>query len=857
MALTAYADADHASFQDTRRSTLGSAQFLGDKFVSWSSKKQKSTTISTTEAEYIAMSGCYAQILWMRSQLTDYVFAFIKIPLYCDNRSAIALCCNNVQHSRSKHIDIRHHFIIEEVEKGVVEFYFRLQPVFQNEESMSPKRRLFLTTGDSTLPGMDYFISMQLRLNENLKLPTEDQVILKEPASSTRTLSSLQNLEKDLSFTDQFFVKNPQEEEPGKTNADAEVQSMVLVPIHQDTSSVPPMTTLVIDLTTMQSDTPLPTSTTTTSIITTTTSLPSPPQPLQSTTDLILVSRIAPLLVRFRDLHTVDMKDILQQRMFEDDFYKAHTVHNDLYEALQKSLELDYSNQHLADQEEARKKDERDLSPPPPPLSTGTSRSAQQQGNKAPSFSKTAALASQSMAWTTSNTRYESASVFGTHKLSPNDSLMRDDSIPKEQVHLSDDEDFETDHQSKANSRKDWWKPLPEEERPANPEPTWTIPSSNKSDVTGDMTTFLKWYCRQVNKTTLTQADFEGQAYEVGKAFYPDVVHLQFQMEECHKMLTDQVNWANLKGDQVRMNVNQPLPLGRPLAYSRYGYDYLSEIVLRRADHQEHTIAEKDFKNLYPSDFEDLNLLLLQGHLNHLSGSDKRMLYQNQLNLTKPGWDATGYEFNHDYTIIESPRAVVFPVNNNERKIMRFNEIYKFSVGTLTRILEALAHRVKDFKIKRLNSVDVFVILTTDFFREQNDIVIPIKRNWVTTYAVRITWLIADIEDKYHGPIDNAAPTSPSLKNLKVKILRVLRIILEVLPEHPSDTKVLTMKMEILLEPTSNKLLWIFNSLVHSLRALSTLRRSGLRTASAAAKPCQGDSSEFYLITGRIPDGRR
>ncbi|GKE66063.1 hypothetical protein Tco_1520224 [Tanacetum coccineum] len=88
MALTAYADADHA------------------------------------EAEYISMSGCYAQILWMRSQLTDYGFAFNKIPLYYDNRSAIALCCNNVQHFRSKHIDIRHHFIREQVEKGVIELYF-------------------------------------------------------------------------------------------------------------------------------------------------------------------------------------------------------------------------------------------------------------------------------------------------------------------------------------------------------------------------------------------------------------------------------------------------------------------------------------------------------------------------------------------------------------------------------------------------------------------------------------------------------------------------------------------------------------------------------------------------------------
>ncbi|GJY88761.1 retrovirus-related pol polyprotein from transposon TNT 1-94 [Tanacetum coccineum] len=76
------------------------------------------------KAEYIVMSGCCAQILWMRSQLKDYGFLFNKIPLYCDNKSAIALSCNNVQHSRSKHIDIRHHFIREQVENGVVELYF-------------------------------------------------------------------------------------------------------------------------------------------------------------------------------------------------------------------------------------------------------------------------------------------------------------------------------------------------------------------------------------------------------------------------------------------------------------------------------------------------------------------------------------------------------------------------------------------------------------------------------------------------------------------------------------------------------------------------------------------------------------
>ncbi|GJU80126.1 hypothetical protein Tco_1282491 [Tanacetum coccineum] len=94
MSLTAYSDADHVGCQDTRRSTSGSAQFLGDKLVRWSSKKQKSIAISSTEAEYIALS------------------------------SAIALCCNNVQHSRAKHIDVHYHFIKEQVENGIVELYF-------------------------------------------------------------------------------------------------------------------------------------------------------------------------------------------------------------------------------------------------------------------------------------------------------------------------------------------------------------------------------------------------------------------------------------------------------------------------------------------------------------------------------------------------------------------------------------------------------------------------------------------------------------------------------------------------------------------------------------------------------------
>nr|GEY56549.1 retrovirus-related Pol polyprotein from transposon TNT 1-94 [Tanacetum cinerariifolium] len=123
VALTAFTNADHACCQDTRHSTSGRVQFLGERLISWSSKRQKSAAISSTKAEYIALSGCCAQILWMRSQLSDYGLGFNKIPMYCDNKSAIAFCCNNVQHSRSKHIDIRYHFIKEQVENVVIELY--------------------------------------------------------------------------------------------------------------------------------------------------------------------------------------------------------------------------------------------------------------------------------------------------------------------------------------------------------------------------------------------------------------------------------------------------------------------------------------------------------------------------------------------------------------------------------------------------------------------------------------------------------------------------------------------------------------------------------------------------------------
>nr|GEV15606.1 retrovirus-related Pol polyprotein from transposon TNT 1-94 [Tanacetum cinerariifolium] len=122
--LTAFSDALHARCIDSYKSTSGGIQFLGDKLVSWMSKKQNYIAMSSAEAEYMALSVSCAQVMWMWTQLQDYGFNYNKIPLYRDSQLTIAISCNLVQHSRTKNIHTRYHFIKEQVENSIIELYF-------------------------------------------------------------------------------------------------------------------------------------------------------------------------------------------------------------------------------------------------------------------------------------------------------------------------------------------------------------------------------------------------------------------------------------------------------------------------------------------------------------------------------------------------------------------------------------------------------------------------------------------------------------------------------------------------------------------------------------------------------------
>ncbi|WVZ97245.1 hypothetical protein U9M48_042795 [Paspalum notatum var. saurae] len=121
LSLRGFSDADHAGCRIDRKSTSGTCEFLGISLVSWSSRKQASVSLSTTEAEYIAAASCCSQLLWMKATLSDFGLSFGRIPLLVDSTSAISVAKNPVLHSRTKHIDVRFHFLRDHYEKGDID----------------------------------------------------------------------------------------------------------------------------------------------------------------------------------------------------------------------------------------------------------------------------------------------------------------------------------------------------------------------------------------------------------------------------------------------------------------------------------------------------------------------------------------------------------------------------------------------------------------------------------------------------------------------------------------------------------------------------------------------------------------
>nr|GEV27048.1 copia protein [Tanacetum cinerariifolium] len=723
MTLMAYADADHARCQDTRRSALGSAQFLDDKLVSCSSKKQKSTAISTTE-----------------------------IPLYYDNRSAIALCCNNVQHSRSKHIDIRHHFIREQVEKGVVELYF--------------------VTMDYQLA--DIFTKALPRERFELLLPRLDtmaDVNVNAPADQASTMAP-------PTRTDDQILPHIRWLPIGKSKCYLDVEKSQSNPIYK----------IAVD-----------------------------------------ILKHANFFRAFTASLTIPSIHIQQ-------FWDTVRYHktNGCYKCQLDEQWFDLMKDSLRDALEIT------------PVNNNKTFSSPPPSDALINFVND--LGYPKVVRNLSNVR--------KHKFHPR---------PDSPLHLPNEEPVlgYLKFSAKGTKREVFGMPI--------------HGNLIKTDIQGKIFKFFHIFgsvCYIVR---------DGENLDKMKEKGDECIFVGYSTQSRAYRVFNKRTEKEPRFDDKEADVQGALEESLKSIYDA-PQDPLPSVVIREpeADLNEHIIAERDFKYLYLSDFKDLHLLNLQGHLNHLPPKDKKILttavnlwtkhlvirqrvedfqlgiksYQTQLNLTKPRWDATCFEYKHDYTIIDSPRAVTFWDKYGVQIIIRFNEIHKFSDDTLHQIDGALDYRVKEFKVKRMN-----LGLNTRFWTRKD-----VDRSKEFMFAIQKRLKTKRIFCNLESFVGGRVAVCSSLRSLKPKRTiesRAKRSSKIISLGHYSITLASshTVKSKTDIKSPMHYPRVGFNSLVHSFRALSTLRRFGLRTASAAAKPCQGDSSELYLIAGnklerQIIDGK-
>ncbi|GJU45241.1 hypothetical protein Tco_1202507 [Tanacetum coccineum] len=319
--------------------------------------------------------------------------------------------------------------------------------------------------------------------------------------------------------------------------------------------------------------------------------------------------------------------------------------------------------------------------------------------------------------------------------------------------HVSDLEDTDNAHIPKVSTTT-WFKPIPEGERPATPEPEWTIPPNDFPEPennwantyattyqvptenklqrkTYDIGSFIKWFCRRTGKKKLCKADLEGPAFNLVKAFHKNSVFLQYQMDECHKLLTNKVDLGNPEGHQILRNIYEPLPLGGPpgdkerkialsspsinaaplprlwlerisfpsmWCESEPDYDdqcglwHHSLVVLEERNihhkpvsplivkHQSQmrilsVISVKKSQPYCPRQTDSSHTAVnkwIQNQVNSETVGDLQLRiesYQTKINLERPNWDAADYYFKEDYTIVPKPRAVVYRDRNDQRKL--------------------------------------------------------------------------------------------------------------------------------------------------------------------------------------------
>ncbi|GJT76807.1 hypothetical protein Tco_1043532 [Tanacetum coccineum] len=236
---------------------------------------------------------------------------------------------------------------------------------------------------------------------------------------------------------------------------------------------------------------------------------------------------------------------------------------------------------------------------------------------------------------------------------------------------------------------------------------------------------FSAFAMNRLKLNKITKADLVGSVFNLLKGTYKICVKLEYNMEECYRALTDQLDWTNPEGHKHSVDMSKPLPLQDnkvKIAYDKdaalrishegpqrqkyyraminqiekkSGYGYLEEIVVRRADQKLYKFKEGDFLDLYLNDIKDMLLMISQNKLFNLEGVKS---YQRKLNLTKPQRTCPHISVKEPYTPNFDPPGVIYEDKSKKKRLMRVDEIHKFCDGTLQSVRNILRERLPNFK---------------------------------------------------------------------------------------------------------------------------------------------------------------
>nr|GEV68063.1 hypothetical protein [Tanacetum cinerariifolium] len=400
----------------------------------------------------------------------------------------------------------------------------------------------------------------------------------------------------------------------------------------------------------------------------------------------------APLRERFRNLSEFQMKGILHDQMFESNSYRSHPYHTTLYKALKDS---DRSK---------KKKHDFDVS-----------------ASKQPPVQKSSALK-------TSDSR-EAPSSSSKQKLAfLSEQPINDDPIPV-YMHLLELEDTGAAHLPKIKTIPDWLK----------------LYQKKKHLNQTRCASFIKWYCKQIGKKKLVKAEFEAQAYKIVRPVYKNIVSLQFQIEECHLLLIDQIDLINPEGNRVVHDVGKPVLLGgqpgQVTIQAQYFFNKDLEYLVFGNKERRHASTISKLKAAYYPDFKikelvlslwtesesayDISSAYVRSHMKILRVVSLKTCSRYGYTLQKEIVLRRAYY--NEYKISEADFKNLHPNDfedmyllnlqgklnhlsradkvhlSNAKKMTRETEVHKFSDGTLWRILEKLDYMVKDYELYKYN----------------------------------------------------------------------------------------------------------------------------------------------------------